>query len=208
MVHGDDNGLVLPPGIAPTQVIVIPIGSKNELKHVLFSVNQIKEQLKSQEIRVKLDDRDNYSPGWKFNEYELKGVPIRLEIGPRDLNQEQVVLARRDTGEKIIVPISKLHEKIEELLSDIQLNLFKKAKAFLEQNSHIAETLGEMTQIINTQRSFVLAGWCGDDRCESTVKQTCGATSRNIPFTPPRKISKCVTCGSEAKYTVWFAKSY
>jgi prolyl-tRNA synthetase len=208
MVHGDDNGLVLPPRIAPTQVIIIPIGPKNERERVLLHAKQILEQLKSIGIRVKLDDRDEYSPGWKFNEYELKGIPIRLELGPRDLSQEQVVLARRDTLEKMVVPVSNVQETIKELLNDIQKNLFKKAKAFLEENSHVAETLDEMTQIINSQRGFVLAGWCGDPNCESAVKQACGATSRNIPFNPPEKMNKCVTCGKEAKYTVWFAKSY
>jgi prolyl-tRNA synthetase len=208
MVHGDDHGLVLPPRIAPTQVVVIPVGPKNERERVLAACRQLAEQLRAAGIRVKLDDRDQYSPGWKFNEYELKGVPIRLELGPRDLSQEQVVLARRDTLEKMAVPMSNLQESVRELLSGIQKNLFHKAKAFFEEHSYRAETLDDMTQIIHNWRGFVLAGWCGDDHCESTVKQTCGATSRNIPFHPPETMKKCVTCGKDAKYTVWFAKSY
>lgn len=208
MVHGDDHGLVLPPRIAPTQVIIIPIGAKNEFERVLFYSKQILEKLKSIGLRVKLDDRDNYSPGWKFNEYEAKGIPIRLEIGPRDLNEDQVVLARRDTFEKITVPISKIGETINNLLKEIQENLYKKSKANFDKNSHIAETLEVMSEIINTQRGFVLAGWCGDDICEFKVKEVCGAVSRNIPFNPPKKMDKCVTCGNESKYTVWFAKSY
>lgn len=208
MVHGDEKGLVLPPRIAPTQVVMIPIGPKNERERVLSHTNQMRDLLKSQGIRVKVDDRETHSPGWKFNEYELKGIPIRLEVGPRDLNQEQVVLARRDTGEKIVIPVAHLQQKIEELLTEIQTNLYRRAQVFLEQNSHIVDNLDDMTKIMDQQRGFVLAGWCGNNDCESTVKQTCGATSRNIPFTPPKKLGHCVVCGDEAKHTVWFAKSY
>lgn len=208
MVHGDDHGLVLPPRIAPTQVVIIPIGPKHERDRVIMHAKQMLNQLKSMGIRVKLDDRENYSPGWKFNEYEAKGVPIRLEIGPRDLNENQVVLARRDTLEKVTVPISKMEETIDHLLKEIQEHLYNKAKVHFDQNTHIAETLEELTEIIRVKRGFVLSGWCGDDHCESKVKEVSGAVSRNIPFNPPKKMEKCVSCGQVAKYTVWFAKSY
>lgn len=208
MVHGNDQGLVLPPRIAPTQVVIVPIGAKKERERILAHANQIMRQLQSVAVRAKLDDRDNFSPGWKFNEYEAKGVPLRLEIGPRDLDQEQVVLVRRDTSEKLPVPLSRVEETIQTLLHAMQDNLFHRAKKRFEQHSHTAETLEEMTEIIHTQRGFVLAGWCGDDACEAEVKRACGATSRNIPFDPHTKMSYCAACGKEAAHTVWFAKAY
>lgn len=208
MVHGDDHGLVLPPRIAPTQVVIIPIGSKADREPVLAFADQMQKELKAQGIRVKLDSRDKVSPGWKFNEYELKGIPIRLEVGPRDLSQGQVVIARRDTGEKIIVPVAEVHATVERLLTEIQSNLFTRAKSFFDENSHTATTLEELCRIITEKRGFVLAGWCGDDECESKVKESCGATSRNMPLNPPQKMEMCVTCGKKAEYTVWFAKAY
>lgn len=208
MVHGDDNGLILPPRIAPTQVVIIPIGSKKDREPVLAFANQICEDLKDQGVRVKIDKRDNVSPGWKFNEYELKGIPIRLEVGPRDLKQGQVIIARRDTGEKMTVLVSELQETVGRLLEEIQSNLFTRAKVFFEENSYTASTLDELCNIINEKRGFVLAGWCGNNDCEMKVKESCGATSRNIPLNPLQRLEKCVTCGKEAKHTVWFAKAY
>ncbi|MBH8585266.1 MULTISPECIES: proline--tRNA ligase [unclassified Thermoactinomyces] len=208
MVHGDDQGLVLPPRIAPTQVIIIPIGAKGERERVLSYAAQILDRFKAKGIRVKLDDRDNYSPGWKFNEYEAKGIPLRMEIGPRDVNQDQVVLARRDTLEKITVPAAQVLETVDRLFNEIQENLYQQAKANFDRNTHMAETLEALTEIIQTKRGFVLSGWCGDDRCEAKVKEESGAVSRNIPFDPPETMKTCVACGEKAKYTVWFAKSY
>lgn len=208
MVHGDDRGLILPPRIAPIQVVIIPIGSKQDREPVLAFAENMQDELKTLGIRVKVDKRENVSPGWKFNEYELKGIPIRLEVGPRDLNNNQVVVARRDTGDKVTVPVSQVQETIQQLLEEIQQNLFNRAKSFFDEHSHTATTLDELCKIINEKRGFVLAGWCGDEECESKVKEECGATTRNIPFNPPQKMETCVTCGKSAKYTVWFAKAY
>ncbi|WP_124727581.1 proline--tRNA ligase [Staphylospora marina] len=208
MVHGDDHGLVIPPRIAPVQAVIIPVGPKQERERVVEACRKLEGELRAAGIRVKLDAREQYSPGWKFNEYELKGIPVRIELGPRDLDKGQVVLARRDTMEKSEAAMEGLAGHLSGLLEEIQKNMFRKAKAFMEENSHRAETLDELSRVISEKRGFVLAGWCGDAGCEAEVKQACGATSRNIPFDPPEVMSRCVTCGKEAKHSVWFAKSY
>jgi len=208
MVHGDDRGLALPPKVAPTQVVIIPIGPQKERERVVNQATEIMNLLLEHDLRVKMDAREDFSPGWKFNEYEMRGVPIRLEIGPRDIDNGQVVLVRRDTGEKKAVPLNNVLLEVEGLLQEIQVNMFKKAKEFKEQNSHVAHSLKELTDLITNQRGFVLAGWCGDERCEQKVKEESGATSRNIPFNPPEELHHCVVCNQTAKHTVWFAKSY
>lgn len=208
MVHGDDRGLALPPKVAPTQVVIIPIGPQKERQRVVNQATEIMNLLLEHDLRVKMDAREDFSPGWKFNEYEMRGVPIRLEIGPRDIDNGQVVLVRRDTGEKKAVPLNNVLLEVEGLLQEIQVNMFKKAKEFKEQNSHVAHSLKELTDLITNQRGFVLAGWCGDERCEQKVKEESGATSRNIPFNPPEELHHCVVCNQTAKHTVWFAKSY
>jgi prolyl-tRNA synthetase len=208
MVHGDDRGLALPPKVAPTQVVIIPIGPQKERERVVNQATEIMNLLLEHDLRVKMDAREDFSPGWKFNEYEMRGVPIRLEIGPRDIDNGQVVLVRRDTGEKKAVPLNNVLLEVEGLLQEIQVNMFKKAKEFKEQNSHVAHSLKELTDLITNQKGFVLAGWCGDERCEQKVKEESGATSRNIPFNPPEELHHCVVCNQTAKHTVWFAKSY
>jgi prolyl-tRNA synthetase len=208
MVHGDDRGLALPPKIAPTQVVVVPIGPQKERDRVVSHATVLRDTLRQAGIRVHMDAREDFSPGWKFNEYEMRGVPIRLEIGPRDMDNSQVVLARRDTGEKTFVPQDTLLDAVQGLLTDIQLNMFEKAKAFRDENSHVANDLQELSDIIQTKRGFVLAGWCGADACEKAVKDACGASSRNIPFESPATPDTCVVCGKESKHPVWFAKSY
>jgi prolyl-tRNA synthetase len=208
MVHGDDRGLALPPRIAPTQVVVIPIGPQKERERVVEFATGLHAQLKEAGVRVTIDAREDLSPGWKFNEYEMRGIPVRLEVGPRDMAQEQVVLVRRDTGEKEFVPANELLARLPQLLEDIQVNMLERAKSFRDANSHEANSLAQMTEIIENQRGFVLAGWCGDEACEQAVKNASGATSRNIPLNPPREMETCVACGKDAKHTVWFAKSY
>jgi prolyl-tRNA synthetase len=208
MVHGDDRGLALPPKIAPTQVVIIPIGPQKERERVVQHANDLFARLKAAGLRVKMDAREEYSPGWKFNEYEMRGVPVRLEIGPRDIDNGQVVLVRRDTGEKLFVSQDSLLDELKRLLDEIQKNMFVKAKAFFDENSHQAETLEQLTDIITNQRGYVLSGWCGSADCEKKVKEASGATSRNIPFNPPAQMKTCVVCGQDAKHTVWFAKSY
>ncbi|WP_067931934.1 proline--tRNA ligase [Alicyclobacillus kakegawensis] len=208
MVHGDDKGLVLPPKIAPTQVIIVPIGPQKERARVVEHATTLRDQLLSAGWRVRMDDREDFSPGWKFNEYEMRGVPIRLELGPRDMASGQVTLARRDTGEKLAVPESELAARLPQLMDDIQATMYQKAKKFADDHSHIAHSLGEITEIIQSQRGFVLAGWCGDDGCERRIKEEAGATSRNIPFQPPQTLPTCAVCGRPAAHSVWYAKAY
>lgn len=208
MVHGDDRGLALPPKIAPTQVVMIPIGPAKERARVIEFADNLYADLKRAGLRVSMDAREEYSPGWKFNEYEMRGVPVRLEVGPRDIDNGQVVLVRRDTGEKLFVPVNELLHRLPALLDEIQQNMFDTAKKFFAENTNQAESLAEMTEIIENKRGYVLAGWCGADSCEKAVKEQAGATSRNIPFNPPARMSTCVTCGKPAEHTVYFAKSY
>lgn len=208
MVHGDNRGLALPPRIAPTQVMIIPIGPQKERDRVVAHAKALHQSLLDSDYRVRIDARDDVSPGWKFNEYEMRGVPVRLEIGPRDMENGQVVLVRRDTNEKMFVPEAELMTKLPELLQDIQDNMYQKAKTFQEEHSHTAENLQALTQIMENQRGLVLAGWCGSAECEKNVKDVAGATSRNIPFDAPEEMSQCVSCGSPSKFNVWFAKAY
>lgn len=208
MVHGDDRGLALPPRVAPTQVIIVPIGPQKTRERVVDHASDLQLRLSTAGIRVNMDAREDLSPGWKFNEYEMRGVPVRLEIGPRDMDNEQVVLVRRDTGEKLFVPEADLLDKLPSLLEEIQQNMYDTAKTFRDENSRVVHSLPELVETINTKRGFVLAGWCGNDECEAKIKEECGATSRNIPFDAPEHLETCVVCGTKAEHTVWFAKSY
>jgi len=208
MVHGDDRGLALPPRIAPTQVIVIPIGPQNQRESVVSHAEELQSRIRNMGISVNMDSREDLSPGWKFNEYEMRGIPLRLELGPRDMASSQVVLVRRDTGEKLFVPESELPSRLPQLLDDIQHNMYNTAKKFRDDNSRVAHSLPELVETISTQRGFVLAGWCGDDACETATKDACGATSRVIPFEEPEHFETCVVCGKKAAHSVWFAKSY
>lgn len=208
MVHGDDRGLALPPRIAPTQVVIVPIGPQKERDRVVNHASEWLKRLQAAGVRVKMDAREDFSPGWKFNEYEMRGIPVRLELGPRDMDNGQVVLVRRDTGEKTFVPEAELLTRLPHLLEEIQQNMYDRAKHFRDENSRIAHTLAELTDTIDNQRGFVLSGWCGEDACERAIKEKCGATSRNIPFDPPEHLDTCVVCGKPAQHTVWYAKSY
>jgi len=205
-VHGDDRGLVLPPKLAPIQVVIVPIFDKKKREKVLAAARKIEKSLSK--VRVKLDSRDDFSPGWKFNEWELKGVPVRIEIGPRDIAKKQVILARRDTYEKKVVKMSKLTTEVNTLLEEIQRGLFKKAEDFLKKNTRKAKTYSELKHIIENNRGFVQACWCGDATCEEKIKDETGAKITNIPFKQEKIFSKCIYCGKEAKYVANFAKSY
>ncbi|KKM11353.1 proline--tRNA ligase [Clostridiales bacterium PH28_bin88] len=208
MVHGDDRGLALPPKMAPTQVVMIPVGPTKFREKVMAAFDPVFTQLKNAGVRVKADTREEHSPGWKFNEYEMRGVPLRLEIGPRDVDNNQVLLVRRDTGEKVPASQDNIAGTVLALLDEIQANMFTKAVRFREENSHRAETLDELNAIVTEKRGFVLAGWCGDAACEKKVKELSGATTRNIPFDPPERMPRCLCCGEQASHTVWFAKGY
>lgn len=208
MVHGDDRGLVLPPKIAPTQVIMIPIGPAKTREQVVGRVDELFVELKKAGVRVKVDDRSDVSPGWKFNEYEMRGVPIRLELGPRDMEKGQVVLVSRVTGEKRLVEQSNLVAEIQTMLQDVHQAMYDKAVQFRADQFYSVETLAEMKALLEEKRGFSLAGWCGADECEAKVKEETGATSRNIPFEPAEQKTTCLCCGQPAQHTVVFARAY
>ncbi len=209
MVHGDDKGLVLPPNIAPIQVVIIPIYyKKTERKEVLRKAKEILSKLEENKVSAFLDDREEYTPGWKFNEWELKGVPLRIEIGPKDLEKKQVVVARRDNFEKVIVKEKDLIKKLNELLNEIQKSLFRKAKKFLKENIFIARNFDEFKKIIKEKGGFVKACWCGSEECEEKIQAETGATIRVIPFEKEKIFSKCIYCRKEAKEVAYFAKAY
>ncbi|WP_025845524.1 proline--tRNA ligase [Brevibacillus agri] len=214
MVHGDDRGLALPPRMAPTQVIMIPVGPMKLREKVMEAFDPLFDEIKGAGVRVRADLREE-TPGWKFNEWEMRGVPLRLELGPRDVENGQAILARRDTGEKVTVPLAGIAQTIAKLLEDIQQNMFQKALAFREANSHLdVDTMEQLAAHIanceseNRPSGWVLAGWCGDDACEAKVKEETKFTSRNIPFDPPAQKAACICCGKEAKHTVWFGRAY
>lgn len=208
MVHGDDRGLALPPKVAPTQVIMIPIGPAKMREQVVGRVDELHAELKKAGVRVRVDDRADVSPGWKFNEYEMRGVPLRLELGPRDMENGQVVLVSRITGEKRVVLQSNLVAEVEAMLEETHHEMFNRAKQFRQDNSRSVDTLDEMKSFLEEQRGFVEAGWCGSAACEKQVKEETGATSRNIPFEPTVHKETCLVCGDSAKHTVVFARAY
>ena len=204
MVHGDNSGLVLPPKVAPTQVVIIPIAQHKE--GVLEKVAELKAKLEKS-FRVKADDTDK-SAGWKFSEYEMKGVPLRLEIGPKDIEKNQAVLVRRDTREKIFVSLDELEQKVQELLDEIQQNLLKKAAERRDSKTYTAKNMEEFEKILNETSGFIKAMWCGDQACEDTIKEKTAATSRCIPFEQEQISDTCVCCGKKAKHMVYWGKAY
>jgi prolyl-tRNA synthetase len=206
MVHGDERGLVLPPKVAPIQVIMVPIAFHKE--GVLDKAEAIYEGLKAAGFRVELDDRDTQSAGWKFNEWEMKGVPIRLEIGPRDVEKNQVVLVRRDNHEKTFVPVEELTDTIHNMLEEIHKGLYDKALTMREENTHVAHDMDEFKDIVETRKGFIKAMWCGDVGCEDRIKDEFSLTARCIPFEQEKLADHCICCGEEAKHMVYFARAY
>ncbi len=204
MVHGDDSGLVLPPEVAPVQVMIIPVSQHKE--GVLQKAEELKAKL-SASVRVKIDDSDK-SPGWKFSEHEMKGIPVRLEVGPKDIEKNQVVLVRRDTREKLFVSMDDLETTIVTLLKDIQKGLLEKARSMREQKTYKAAGMEEFTKIINETPGFIKAMWCGDQACEDAIKEKTAASARCIPFEQELISSQCVCCGKEAKHMVYWGKAY
>ncbi|MCK4635227.1 MAG: proline--tRNA ligase, partial [Candidatus Aenigmarchaeota archaeon] len=202
-VHGDDKGLVIPPKVASIQVVIVPIYNDKTRKDVLKEAKKLPNSLK--DLSVHLDDRDGYTPGFKFNEWELKGVPLRLEIGPKDIEKNQVILVRRDTGEKKEVKTKDLKKETEKTLEEIQKNLFDRAKKFMEEHTKEIKTYEELKK--NIESNWVIAPWCGDVACEEKIKDETGAKIINIPFNLKAK-GNCLLCGKPAKYIVYFGKSY
>lgn len=203
MVHGDDSGLVLPPKVAPTQVMIIPIQQKKE--GVLETADRLMEKLGA--FRVKVDDSDK-SPGWKFSEQEMRGIPIRVEIGPKDIEANQAVLVRRDTREKITVSLDEIEGKVGELLDTIQKDMFEKAKAHRDANTHTAKNWDEFKEILDTKQGFIKGMWCGDTECETAIKDETGATTRCMPFAQEKLSDVCVHCGKPAVKMVYFGRAY
>lgn len=207
MAHGDDKGLRLPPKVAPHQVVVIPIFKNDEQKKIVEEyLNPILDTLKNNSVRTNVDWRDE-SPGFKFNDWEMKGVPIRMEIGPRDIENDQVVLVRRDTGEKSTVQVNAIADKVSPMLDDIHNNLFAQAKEFMNNNTHKIDSYDEFKKIIK-DGGFIRCGWDGTSETELKIKEETGATTRVIPFDENPKDLKCIYTGKPAKHEVIFAKAY
>jgi prolyl-tRNA synthetase len=205
MVHGDNSGLVLPPRIAPTQVMIIPIQQKKE--GVLEKSAELKSQLINAGFRVKVDDSDK-SPGWKFSEAEMRGIPVRVEIGPKDIEANQCVVVRRDTREKIQVSLDELEVKVGEILETMQTEMLERARAHREAHTYKATSYEEFEEILETKPGFVKAMWCGDEACENKIKEDTTATSRCMPFEQEEISNKCICCGKEAKKLVYWGKAY
>lgn len=204
MTHGDDNGLVLPPAVAPIQLVIIPIASHKE--GVLDKANELKNKLAGV-CRVKLDDSDN-SAGWKFAEYEMKGVPLRLEIGPKDIENNRCVVVRRDNGEKIFVSLDELETKIPELLEAVRDGLYQKAIDRRAAMTFTARDYAELKDIADNKPGLIKAMWCGDRECEDKLKDELGITSRCIPFEQEHLSDTCVCCGKPAKHMLYWGKAY
>jgi len=209
MAHSDDKGLVLPPKLAPIQVAIVPIYRKEEqLEQVSKVAIEIKAKLEAKGISVKYDDRDTFKPGWKFSEYEFKGVPVRLAIGPRDLENGTVEVARRDTLEKELLQLEGIDTKIFNLLEQIQDNLFQKALSFRENNTHVVDSWEEFEDKIKNKGGFLLAHWDGTSETEELIKEKTKATIRTIPVDGKQEEGKCVYSGKPSKQRVVFAKAY
>ncbi|MBM4400487.1 MAG: proline--tRNA ligase, partial [Crenarchaeota archaeon] len=209
MVHGDNGGLVAPPKVAPVQVVVVPIPYKGaDATAILAKAKEILEKLKAKGILVVLDDREEYTPGWKFNEWELKGVPVRIEIGPRDLKQNQITMARRDTCQKTTAKMDEAVQATEKLLEEIQSNLYAKAKTVLEEKTATVRNYDEFKKTLKDKGGFIKAAWCGSSKCEEKIKEETGATIRLRPFEKEDPIANCVYCGEKAVEMVYFARSY
>ena len=204
MMHGDDNGLVLPPNIAPIQCVVIPIAQHKE--GVLDKAYEIYDRVKAK-YSAKIDASDK-SPGWKFSEYEMKGIPLRIELGPKDIEANQAVIARRDNHEKIVVSLDEIEEKIGEILVTMQADMLEKARQIRESHTVSVTTLEEMTEYSKNNNGFVKAMWCGDLECEEKVKEVAGLSSRCMPFEQEEISDKCVCCGKKPKALVYWGKAY
>ena len=204
MTHGDERGLKLPPHIAPIQVVIVPVAAHKG--GVMEKCEELFQQLKAEGIRVKLDDRDTLSPGFKFNDWELKGVPVRIEIGPRDVENGQCVAFRRDTYEKQFVKLDELISFLPGLLEDIQKNMYQLAYDFRKDHIQDVHTMDELEKA--TEGGFARAMWCGDRACEDAIKEKFSATARNMPFDQTPVGDTCVCCGRPAKHLVFWARAY
>ncbi len=205
MTHGDNNGLVLPPKVAPIQIVIIPIAQHKP--GVLDKAHEVADRLKKAGLRVKIDESEQ-SPGWKFAEYEMKGVPLRLELGPKDIENNQCVLARRDNGEKSFVSLDDLEVLAAELLEKVHQGMFEKAKKNLTDHTYDAETLEEAKRLQQEHGGFIRTMWCGEEACELRMKDEAGMSSRCIPFAQEQLGDKCAICGKPAKKMIYWGVAY
>jgi prolyl-tRNA synthetase len=208
MVHGDDKGLILPPRISPTQIIIVPIYKDESKEIVKQKAYELENKLKDSNIRAYTDDRDEYTSGWKFNEWEMKGVPLRVNIGIRDIREEQVELIRRDTRERFYVKEKDLVNEILLILENIQSNMYHLAKNYLVANTRNATHLDELLSMLDASGGFVACSWCGKKECEDIVKDKTTADIRIIPFNTKKNISSCIACGKEGTTEVYFGRAY
>ncbi|MGB9906888.1 MAG: proline--tRNA ligase [Candidatus Saccharicenans sp.] len=209
MAHGDDSGLVFPPRVAPIQVVIVPISIGNWKETVLPRARELKGALERAGFRVTLDERTEYTPGWKFSEWEMRGVPLRLEIGPRDLKNNQVIAVRRDRQEKTALELSAIENRVEELLAVIQKALFERALSFQKENTREVESYEDFKKTIEDKRGFIRAFWCGREECEARIKEETMATVRVLPLDQEEVLpGRCVCCGQAAKALAYFARAY
>ena len=208
MVHGDDKGLILPPKISPTQVIIVPIYKDESKEIVKQKAYELENKLKDSNIRAYTDDRDEFTSGWKFNEWEMKGVPLRVNIGIRDIREEQVELIRRDTRERFYVKEKDLVNETLSILENIQSNMYHLAKNYLVTNTRNATRLDELLSMLDSSGGFVACSWCGKRECEDLVKEKTTADIRIIPFNTKKNISSCIACGKEGTTEVYFGRAY
>lgn len=209
LTHGDDNGIILPPKIAPVQLVIMPIHKKEKDGGLLSArAAELKESLGNAGIRVRVDEREEPSVGRRFNEWEVKGVPIRLELGHNELETDSVVLVRRDTGEKITVDRKEILTTAQKILDQIQTSLFDKARKFRDENTRDADSYDEFKKIMSTTRGFIRAFWCEDAACEAAIKEETKASTRLLPMHAPKEKGTCVHCGKPASHRWLFAQSY
>jgi prolyl-tRNA synthetase len=210
MTHGDENGLVLPPKVAPYQVVIVPIPPRKGdwSESVLPKSREVLATLRGAGIRVHLDDRDTQQPGFKYSDWEMRGVPLRLELGPKDIEKDQCVLVRRDTREKAFTPLAGAPARIKELLDSIQKDLLERARKFVSENTTRVSSWEEFQRVMSGRRGFIIAGWCGDADCEARIKAETKATVRVIPLEGEKRAGDCVRCGRPSPQEVYFAQAY
>jgi prolyl-tRNA synthetase len=209
MTHGDDNGIIIPPKLATTQVVVVPISRKPEERgRVMQAVDKFAAEFKKAGLGFKVDDREQYSPGWKFNEWEKRGVPLRIEVGPKDLEKNQVMLGRRDNREKTPAAQDGLERTVLDVLGAIQKSLYDRALEFREKHTYCIDDYSKFSAILDGEGGFIWSHWCGSGECEERVKDETKATIRNIPRDSPAEEGKCIKCGGRSERRVIFARAY
>jgi prolyl-tRNA synthetase len=207
MTHGDDSGLVLPPAIAPYQIVIVPIGRENWRETVLPRAKELQQELMAADLRVTIDERDE-RPGWKFAEWELRGVPLRLEIGPKDIEKSAVMIARRDTREKQSIPMAGLATALRDLLNTVQRTMLERARQFREDHTTRVTDYAAFKDAMEGRPGFIIAPWCGNADCEAQIKTDTQATIRNMPLDGAAPAEPCIRCHAPAMAEAWFAKSY